>query len=124
MMVRERFRVVVRRRLPEAVIVLGAVYCAGVAAHGLAKAGVAGALSGPNTIALGSSVAMGVVLVLALLLPRPARAKLALALASLCVAIFPAELYLTVAVPSTPKEWAARVAGRPVESQESPGGSS
>ena len=119
-MVSERLRVVVHRRLPEAVIVLGAVYCAGVAGHGLAKAGVAGALSGPNTIALGSSVAMAVVLVLALLLPRPARARLALALGSLCAAIFPAELYLTVAVPSIPKERAARAAGQPFDHRSRP----
>ena len=115
MMVGERLRVVVRRRLPEAVIVLGAVYCAGGATHRVAKVGVATALSGQNPIALGFSVALAVVLALALLLPRPARAKLALALASLCAAIFPAELYLTVAVPSTPKEWAARAAGRPFD---------
>ena len=104
----------VRRRLPEAVIVLGAIYCAGVATHGMAKASVAGALSGPNPIALGSSVASAVVLVLALLLPRPVRARLALALGSLCVAIFPAELYLTVGFRR--RRWTGpRAAGRPFD---------
>ena len=69
----------IRRYLPEAVIVLGALYCAGVPIYG------------ETTIRL----TVAVVLALALMLPRPVRTKLALVLASLGTALFLAEVYFS-----------------------------
>ena len=73
----------IRRYLPEAVIVLGALYCAGVPIYG------------ETTIRLTSAlyIAVAVVLALALMLPRPVRTKLALVLASLGTALLLAEVY-------------------------------
>ena len=111
-------RIVLRRRLPETVIVLGALYCAGGGVHRLVAVDLGGPLSTENLLLLGLPAATAAALLLALLLPRAARARLALALASLCAAIFPAELYVA-SVPLEPKERAARAAGRPFD-QRSP----
>ena len=66
-------------------IVLGALYCAGVPIYG------------ETTIRLTSAlyIAVAVVLALALMLPRPVRTKLALILASLGTALFLVEVYFS-----------------------------
>ena len=112
------------RWLPEVSIVLGAIYCAGVAGYGVMTVALTSAASDWSVIALGAPAVLAVVLASALLLPRPARTKLALALASFCTAILAAELYLTVTTNdlySTDRrsrmEQAAREAGRPIDSR-------
>ena len=96
----------IRRYLPEAVIVLGALYCAGVPIYG-------------ETIRLTSTlyIAVAVVLALALMLPRPVRTKLALVLASLGTALFLAEVYFSATdlLPLEIRPNSAWEAGRPVD---------
>ena len=109
---------VILRRLPEAVIVLGAVYCAGIAVYGATTIGIADALSVKALVALGAPAVLALLLALALRLPRSARMNLALVLGSFIAAILLAEAYLTVT--KAPGEFermvkAARDAGRPVD---------
>ena len=97
----------IRRYLPEAVIVLGALYCAGVPIYG------------ETTIRLTSAlyIAVAVVLALALMLPRPVRTKLALVLASLGTALFLVEVYFSATdlLPLEIRPNSAWEAGRPVD---------
>ena len=103
------------RRLPETVILLGALYCVGAIAHRLmTKVSLASLLSTENLLLLGLPAATAAGLLLALFLSRATRARLALALASLCAVIFPAELYVDSKVASGPQR-AARAAGRPFD---------
>ena len=118
-----RRKMVIRRRLPKAVIVFGALYCAGISIHGAMTIGLADALSGRAIIAVGAPAALALLLALALRLRRPARINLALVLASVGVAVFLFESYLTVMDPKSAafakgKELrlnAARADGRPVD---------
>ena len=81
----------IRRYLPEAVIVLGALYCAGLPRYGVTTISFTGALY----------IALAVVLALALMLPRPARTHLALVLASFGTALLLAEVYFSATDRST-----------------------
>ena len=103
------------RRLPEAVFVLGALYCVGVAIHRSARIGITDAQSGWNLFILGIPSAVALALALALFLPRPARNSLALVVGSLGAGIFPGELYFTLTRPPSPMVEAAHNAGRPVD---------
>lgn len=113
----------VRRWLPDALMVVCATYCAGVAAYGVMTTVRANTLYGWNIIALGPPVALAAGLACALLLPRSARKRLALAVGSFFAAIFAAELYLTDTGEWTPPEMpldmpmrrAASEAGRPLD---------
>ena len=112
------FKTVILRWLPEAVIVLGAVYCAGIAVHGATTNDLAGTLSGKALIALGAPAALALLLALALRLPRPARMSLALVLGSLGAVVLLAEVFFTVTKAASEFERmvaAARDAGRPVD---------
>ena len=81
----------IRRYLPEAVIVLGALYCAGLPIYGVTTISFTSALY----------IALAVVLALALMLPRPARTHLALVLASFGTALLLAEVYFSATDRST-----------------------
>ena len=75
----------IRRYLPEAVIVLGALYCAGLPIYGVTTISFTSALY----------IALAVVLALALMLPRPARTHLALVVVSFGTALLLAEVYFS-----------------------------
>ena len=110
-----------RHRIPDALILVSAIYCVGVAMVGVARVGFSDALAGSNLVTIGSLVVIGLALALALLLPRSARTRLALVLGGLCAGVFFAELLLTVTGPSVRTQtdaermWAARFAGRPID---------
>ena len=97
----------IRRYLPEAVIVLGALYCAGLPIYGVTTISFSSALY----------IALAVVLALALMLPRPARTRLALVLASFGTALLLAEVYFSATDRSTLEIRlnSAREAGRTVD---------
>ena len=110
------------RRLPETIIVLGILYCAGIAVHGVAMFGPASPLSSKTLLLLaGVSATLAAVLALALLLPRAARSNLALVLVSLGATIFAAEVFFFVTDHGSPvvrrMMEAARDAGRPIDSR-------
>ena len=81
----------IRRYLPEAVIVLGALYCAGLPIYRVTTISFTSALY----------IALAVVLAMALMLPRPARTHLALVLASFGTALLLAEVYFSATGRST-----------------------
>ena len=81
----------IRRYLPEAVIVLGALYCAGLPIYGVTTISFTSALY----------IALAVVLALALMLPRPARTHLALVVVSFGTALLLAEVYFSATDRST-----------------------
>ena len=112
------------RRLPETIIVLGILYCAGVAVYGATKFDLTSTLSS-KTFLVGVSATLAAVLALALLLPRVARSNLALVLVSLGATILAVEVFFFV-TDQTDQHGspvvrrmmeAARDAGRPIDSR-------